>query len=273
MPIDSEQTVVACKKDIHGSVAKLAIVDIETTGLDPVQDELITLSLVCVEVDRVTGELIKVLDTYTGQREPTLPMSLAIEQLVGISAKDLAGKVLDVWRITALLTGCELVVAHNAAFDRSFIEPHVPVFGQLAWACALRDIDWFGTEKQLRASIDHLIFLYGIEPSNGTPQDDCRALVRALGMPLPVSGCTGFAALLASTRSPRYRFSVPDPGTENAAVLMELGFKLDKDANAWSLVAGGIRAATLESALVDMAVYEGRFEQFSVEPFELPSET
>jgi DNA polymerase III epsilon subunit-like protein len=74
---------MACKKHIHGSVAKLAIVDVETTGLDPVQNELIALSLICVEVDRDTGELMKVLDSYTGQREPTLPMSLAIEQLVG----------------------------------------------------------------------------------------------------------------------------------------------------------------------------------------------
>jgi DNA polymerase-3 subunit epsilon len=258
------------EKESHSSKVKLAVVDVETTGLDPVQDELIALSVVCVEVDRVSGELLKIIDSYTGQREPTRPMSPAIEQIVGISATDLVGQLLDVGRISAMLEGCELVVAHNAAFDRSFIEPHVPVFGQLAWGCSLKDIDWFGTEQQPKASIDHLLFLYGLEASIGTPQADCNALVRVLGLPLPVSGCTGFAALLASARSPRYRFSVPDPGAENTAVLIELGFKFDSEANAWSVIAGGVRAEKLESALVDMAVFDGRFEQFSVELFETP---
>ena len=184
-------------------MVKLAVVDVETTGLDPAQDELVALSVVCVEVDRASGELIKIIDNYTGQREPKRPMSPAIEQMIGISAADLAGHALDVDRINGLLDGCELVIAHNAEFDRSFIEPHVPAFGQLAWGCSLKDIDWFGTELQPKASIDHLIFLYGIETSNGTPQADCRALIRALSMPLPVSGCTGFAALLASADSLR----------------------------------------------------------------------
>jgi hypothetical protein len=91
-----------------------------------------------------------------------------------------------------------------------------------------------------------------------------------LGLPLPVSGCTGFAAILASTRSPRYRFSVPDPGAENTAVLIELGFKFDPEANAWSAIAGGVDVPRLESALVDMAVFDGRFEQFSIELLETP---
>lgn len=182
---------------------KLAVVDVETTGFDPLQDELLALSVVCVEVDRVSGELVKIIDNYTGQREPTRPMSPAVEQLLGISAADLAGHVLDVVRISAMLEGCELVVAHNAAFDRSFIESHVPSFRQLAWGCSLRDIDWFGAEKQPKASIEHLAILYGIESSNGTPQADCNALVRAMSMPLPVSGITGFAALLASAHLPR----------------------------------------------------------------------
>lgn len=258
--------------EIHRSVVKLAIVDVETTGLDPVQDELITLSLVCVEVDGATGELLKVIDNYTGHRAPTRPMSLAIEQIVRIPAKDLAGQVLDVGRITAALKGCELVVAHHAAFDRSFIEPHVPAFGKLAWGCSLRDIDWFGTEKQPKASIEHLAILYGIESSNGTPEADCNALVRAMSMPLPVSGFTGFAALLASAHLPRYRYWIPGPGAENTALLQELGFTFDHEANAWSRVTGGVDSARLESALVDMAVFDGRFEQFSVEPFKTPPE-
>ena len=51
---------------------------------------------------------------------------------------------------------------------------------------------------------------------------------------------------------------------------MELGFKFDPEANAWSAIAGGVGAQKLEAALVDMAVFDGRFDQFRVELLETP---
>lgn len=246
-------------------MVKVAVVDVETTGLDQARDELIALSLTCVEIDIASGELVKVIDRYTGQREPTRPMSAAVERIVGIPASDLARKTLDLGLIAKMLEGCALVVAHNAAFDRSFAVPYVPVFGQLAWSCSLKDIDWLGSEQQQKASIDHLLVLYGLKASNGTTKADCEALVQVLGRPLPVSGLTGFEAILASARLARYRFSVPDVGTESGAALAALGFEFDPNANAWSAIAGGVNASKLESTIVDMAVFDGRFERFSVE--------
>ena len=256
--------------NIGVSNVKLAVVDVETTGLDPVEHELIGLSVVCVEIDCVTGELQKIVNSYSGQREPTRPIPSDLEQIVGIRAADLAGMRLDVARIHQVLEGCELVLAHNAAFDRPFLAPHVPVLDQFTWVCTLRDIDWFGTEQQPKASIDHLLALYKLKESSGTPADDCRALIEILGRPLPVSGHTGFAALLASARSPQYRYLVPNPCAESGTVLVELGFKFDPEANAWSAIAGGAYAQKLEAALVDMAVFDGRLEQFSVELLEMP---
>jgi len=253
------------EKELRRSKVKLAVVDVETTGLNPEENELIGLSVVCVEVDRVTGEFLEVLGSYSGQHEPTQPMSPAIEQITGIRAKDLVGMRLDLARINALLEGCELILAHNAAFDRAFLAPHVPLFEQFTWACSLRDIDWFGTEQQPKASIDYLLSLYDLKESSGTPADDCRALIQILGRPLPVSCHTGFAALLASANMPQYRYVVPDPGADSRSALMELGFSFDPEANAWSAIAGGAYAQRLEAALVDMAVFDGRFERFSVE--------
>ena len=255
-------------KKIRASIARMAVVDVETTGLDPTEHELIGLSVVCVEVDGLTGEELKIVDRYSGRREPTRPIPRDFEQVVGVRAADLAGMRLDIARLHQVLEGCELVLAHNAAFDRAFLVPHVPVFDQFTWVCSLRDIDWFGTEQQPKASIDHLLSLYKLKASSGTPADDCRALIQILGRPLPVSGHTGFAALLASSRSPRYRYLVPNPCVESGPALTELGFKFDPRANAWSSIAGGVWAQKLEATLVDMAVFDGRFERFSVELLE-----
>ncbi|TSA10003.1 MAG: hypothetical protein D4R79_12460 [Comamonadaceae bacterium] len=252
------------------SNVRLAVVDVETTGLDPVEHELIGLSVVCVEVDRVTGALLKIVNSYSGHREPTRPIPPDLREIIGVCAADLTGQRLDIARIDQVLDGCELVLAHNAAFDRAFLAPHVPALDQFKWACSLRDIEWFVTEQQTKASIDHLLSVYKLTVSSGTPADDCRALIEILGRPLPVSGHTGFAALLASARSPQYRFWVPNPGVESGHALMALGFKFDPEANAWSAVAGGVWAQKLEAALVDMAVFDGRFERFSVDSLDVP---
>ena len=252
------------------SNVKLAVVDVETTGLDPVAQELIGLCVVSVEVDRVTGEGLKIVNRYAGWREPNRQISPDLEQVLRISAAELSGEDLDIAQIDAVLDGCELVIAHNAAFDRAFLAPYVPVLERLTWVCSLRDIDWFGTEEQPKASIDHLLALYGLKVSGGMPVDDCDALIQILGMPLPVSGHTGFAALLASARAPRYRYWVPAPGADSVPALMELGFVFCPQENAWSAIAGGVYAQKLESTLVDMAVFDGRFHQFSVEEVKMP---
>lgn len=180
------------------SPVRLAVVDVETTGLSPLEHELIGLSIVSVEVDRATGAFLKTVNSYAGHREPGRPLSADQEQIVGLSAALLAGKRLDSARIHQVLEGCELVVAHCASFDRSFLTPHAPALDQFTWACSLWDIDWFGAEQQPHASMAHLTALYDIEESDGTPAEDCRTLIEILSRPLPVSGCTGFAALLAT---------------------------------------------------------------------------
>ena len=35
-----------------------------------------------------------------------------------------------------------LVIAHNAAFDRPFLERRLPIFAEKHWACSRFDVDW-----------------------------------------------------------------------------------------------------------------------------------
>lgn len=41
-----------------------------------------------------------------------------------------------------MLLTAHLVIAHNAAFDRKFVERRLPGAAGLPWACTLREIDW-----------------------------------------------------------------------------------------------------------------------------------
>jgi DNA polymerase-3 subunit epsilon len=53
-----------------------------------------------------------------------------------------AGHRFDDRAVNDLLSRVVLVIAHNADFDRRFLEKRLPVFLAKHWACSRFDIDW-----------------------------------------------------------------------------------------------------------------------------------
>ncbi|HLN62732.1 MAG TPA: hypothetical protein VK464_14400 [Symbiobacteriaceae bacterium] len=67
-----DQEVVATTPD---RVVVAGYVDVETTGLSPYYDEIIELALVLSAFDITTGDVLGVVDSYVGLREPSCPIS------------------------------------------------------------------------------------------------------------------------------------------------------------------------------------------------------
>ena len=164
----------------------IAVVDAETTGLDPASDEMIGLGILCVRVDRYRGRLLGVVGSAFEWQEP-LVYSNPAQDITTIPGRDLAGCRFDRSKVDALLAQTDLVVAHNAAFDRAFLEPLFPAFATLRWACSLADIDWRTGQNVPYPSIDMLLKTYALGPTDKTPEGDCHALVMILSQLLPKS--------------------------------------------------------------------------------------
>jgi DNA polymerase-3 subunit epsilon len=105
-----------------GSVTRLGLfVDVETTGLDPSRDEIVELAMVPFTYG-VDGRIFNVHQAFEKLREPNQPLSTKITALTGITNDMVAGKVIDPTEVAAFANCADLVVAHNASFDRRFVE-------------------------------------------------------------------------------------------------------------------------------------------------------
>jgi DNA polymerase-3 subunit epsilon len=188
-------------------------------------------------------------------------MSEQAESVVGISRAELRGCRLDWVEIDRVLQQTDLMVAHNAAFDRPFLEHLNPAFAELPWACSLTNINWRSEEGLPQASIDFLLSHYGAPPSNGTPESDCGALAYLLAQPLPRSPCTGFTRLIQGAVAVAVEcvLGADEKETKPAIeVLSRLGFQ--RRGMRWRAdCANPAAAERLECELIDHAVGNAAF--------------
>lgn len=118
-----------------------AIVDVETSGLDPQNDKIIELAILRFRFTE-TGQITEVDRARSWREDPGFPLNPAVTSLTGLTDADLAGKSIDAAEATAILASADVLVAHNAAFDAKFVEARLPAVAGHAWACSLHEIDW-----------------------------------------------------------------------------------------------------------------------------------
>ena len=154
------------------------LVDVETTGLDHRCHEVIEIGMVAFTHD-AEGRIGPVLGVLGMLHEPRGEISAEITRLTGITAEMVAGQAIDMAAVRALLEPAELVIAHNARFDRAFCERLDDAFRHKAWACSVAEVPWrdigFDGAKlgYLVNGCDH--FHHGHRAV-----DDCHALLEVL---------------------------------------------------------------------------------------------
>ena len=137
--------------------------DLETTGLDAKRDQVVELSLALFAYDPATYEIKGIIDVYTGQREPSCPVSREASAKHGLTKRKLRGLRLDDGRVGEMLDRAEFVVAHNAEFDSAFLAALYPATIDKEWLCSMRGLPWKEWGHQSRA-LQELARANGIAP-------------------------------------------------------------------------------------------------------------
>ena len=115
--------------------------DIESTGLFYTTDKLIELGMVKFEYTE-DGRIFRLLDEFNGYQDPKVSIPEHITKLTGITNDMVVGQHIDERKVTDYLHEVDLVIAHNAQFDRAFFETTFPNTPPKAWACSMSDIHW-----------------------------------------------------------------------------------------------------------------------------------
>ncbi|WP_332774568.1 3'-5' exonuclease [Polaromonas sp.] len=240
-----------------GPVARLLILDTETTGLDHGRDKIIELALLRVDVDTATGLPTGAVTVYDGLQDPGLSIPKEAREITGITDEMVKGQQLDEARIAAMLEGIDLVVAHNAGFDRPFVEARLPQFANVNWACSFADIDW-KSEGRGSAKLSYLANELGWFYDAHRAEVDCHALLTVLMAELPGLGQSGLARLLASTQTPSYRLQATGAPFDAKDLLKTRGYRWDATGKFWHTRLGSDEALQAECAWLKEAVYAGR---------------
>lgn len=137
-------------------LSEIAVVDVETTGFSPVTDRVVAVaviradlsSLVAAEVSGGT-ELDVSCETLDLLVDPGRSIPAEASVVHGIRDEDVRGRRSFAQVAGSLrdFVGDRLLIAHNASFDRRFLEAE---FGRAGMAGALCDNDWRCTMRRFQ---------------------------------------------------------------------------------------------------------------------------
>ena len=118
-------------------------VDCETTGFSPEHDAVIELAMLAITY-ALDGHVVEVLhdEAQAHRNDPGRPLPAEITHLTGLTDDDVRGERIDVEAASTLIERSGLVVAHNARFDRPFVERVLPAARARPWVCARAEVGW-----------------------------------------------------------------------------------------------------------------------------------
>ncbi|WP_439112996.1 3'-5' exonuclease [Hydrogenophaga sp.] len=250
--------------DGAAGVQRVLVLDTETTGLQHRSDKIIELAMLLVQVDTATGLPFGPVEVFEGFEDPGMPIPEVAQQVTGISDGMVKDQRLDDAQVAAMVARADLVIAHNAGFDRPFVEARFPGFADKAWACSFADIDWkatgAGSSKLSALAQDHGWF-YDAHRA----QVDCHALLQVLTRPVGSSGGTGLALLLAAATAPSFKLRATGSPFESKDLLKERGYRWDAEARVWARTLATPESLEAELVWLKGEVYGRRSARLELE--------
>ncbi len=234
-----------------------AVLDTETSGVNAQKDEVIEIGIRLFRFHKESGQILSKEEGYGALQDPGFPLSAEITRITGITDEMVKGQAIDWERAHRLLDAAQIVVAHNAGFDRPFVDPRLPLSQKKIWGCSFRQIDWaakgFPSQKLEILAIYHGFFCHAHRALA-----DADTLLQLLGMESPVDGTVYLKELLQNAkRRLAHVFATYSP-IETKDMLKARGYRWDTEKRVWSKLVYAEERESETSWLAEK-VYGGNF--------------
>jgi len=203
--------------------------DTETTGLDPEEDAIIELAMVPFEFDS-EGNVYRILPEYNALQDPGFPIPDLAKEITGITDEIVAGQSIDLAQVSKMLAEAVIVIAHNARFDRPFVENLLDDFKDISWACSIADVNW-NAEGMEGVKLEFLAYKYGFFFEGHRASIDCLAGIEILNQFLLKSGDRVLKRLLKSARRTDVRLWAEGAPFEKKDDLKKRGYRWSPGGN------------------------------------------
>lgn len=207
-----------------GETYEAVFIDTETTGLDHEKDELTQFGYVRFQFDDEYN-ITKVTKIGSHYNEPSCEIPERVTLLTGLTAEFLKGHELKKEHFDDAFEGVEFVIAHNAKFDRGFVEKYYDN-KKMIWACTNVDL---GLRDKLMIPSNSLgvlmAYLYGYFFGHHNALDDCWAGVHLCNLFLK--------ELIEAVYKPEFRVYAYSSVFESKDFLKLRGYKWDNNGKVW----------------------------------------
>ena len=209
-----------------GEIKKGVVLDVEATGLSIGHDDVIQLALLPFEYEVPSGKIlsIKKEEAFDGLREPRIPISTEASLFTGITNEMVINKKIESKDVENIINNTDLIIAHNASYDRPMVEQHWNCFKNVSWACTFKSIDWlqegFSSAKLELLGVNFGWFYEGHDAFN-----DCEACLALLSETLPNRDSTVFSAVREYASNPTFLIKAIDAPYNKRNILRRKGYK------------------------------------------------
>ena len=130
-------------------------VDVETTGLNQEIDKITEFGMIKFEFNK-DGKIFRILDKFYEFEDPS--------GLFKIDDKSVESFIKD----------SPTIFAHNASFDRKFLERRFQIFKKSVFLCSIQDVSWKDRNYNSK-SLSYLVHQFGCFHQEHRALSDCEA--------------------------------------------------------------------------------------------------
>jgi len=218
--------------DYHNDNAvKVCFLDLETTGLNKDTCKIIEFAGKVTAIDKSNGALLGIVDEYESFNDPEESIEPEITRITGITDDIVAGHSIDWESVSRVLNQADIIVAHNASFDRSFMDRYLPLSQDKVWVCSVSDINWpergFGARGQ-----EILCIWHGFYYESHRAMSDVDALIHLVTHEAEESDNAALE-LIANAAKPTYKIAALNSPFQTKDILKSRRYRWDPQNRYW----------------------------------------